>query len=611
MPVDLDVIRQLPDVVANQIAAGEVIQRPASVVKELIENSLDAGATRIVVKVQDAGKTLIEVSDNGCGMSENDARMCFERHATSKISTADDLQRIRTLGFRGEALASIAAVAQVELRTRRKEQSLGTCVVIAGGEVQKQEPVRLAEGTTLSVRNLFFNVPARRAFLKSPQTELRQIIVEFQRQAIARPDVSMELIHNDVFIFSLGPASLRQRIVHIMGGAVNEKLVPVSEKTDVLHIEGFIGKPQAAKKTRGDQFVYVNRRFVHSPYIHRAVADAYDPLLEPNTHPLFVLFLDVDPGRVDVNVHPTKQEVRFDDERMVYAFIQASVRHALARFSITPTLDFQQETAFDQLPAFSSTQSTDPTSEENKEVHSAPIYLTKQRPKHWQKLFEGMRGSQPLTVVISHPEDEEAEATPPPEEASTHSTPPYQLHRSYIISPIKSGFILIDQQAAHERILYEKYLTLINAQQPATQQQLLSQTVHFSQQDATVVQELLPDLHKLGFDIQPFGGTTFVVQGLPADLPNVPIQELLEQMIEAVKEEKVPLRIPPRERLALVLARRACLKSGQALTVKEMQELIDQLFACQSPFVTPTGRLTMITFDENDIAALFRQGRER
>ncbi len=611
MPVDLDIIRQLPDVVANQIAAGEVIQRPASVVKELMENALDAGATRIVVKVQDAGKTLIEVSDNGCGMSENDARMCFERHATSKITTADDLHRIHTLGFRGEALASIAAVAQVELRTRRKEQPLGTCVVIAGGEVEKQEPVRLAEGTMLSVRNLFYNVPARRAFLKSPQTELRQIIVEFQRQAIARPDVSMELLHNDVFVFSLGPASLRQRIVHILGGAVNEKLVPVAEKTDLLRIEGFIGKPQAAKKTRGDQFVYVNRRFVHSPYIHRAVADAYDPLLEPNTHPLFVLFLDVDPGHIDVNVHPTKQEVRFDDERMVYAFVQASVRHALARFSITPTLDFQQETAFDQLPAFSWTQPTAPSTEEKKDVPSAPIFLAKQRPKYWQKLFEGIRGNQPLTVVISHQEAEEAEATPHPEEAVTPSTPPYQLHRSYIISPIKSGFILIDQQAAHERILYEKYLTLVSAQQPATQQQLLSQTVHFSQHDATVVQELLPDLHKLGFDIQPFGGTTFVVQGLPADLPNVQIQELLEQMIEAVKEEQVPLRIPPRERLALVLARRACLKSGQALTVKEMQELIDQLFACQSPFVTPTGRLTMVTFDEHDIAALFRQGVER
>lgn len=598
----MDVIRQLPEHVANQIAAGEVILRPASAVKELLENALDAGADHIRVRLTYGGKQLIEVSDNGCGMSETDARMCFERHATSKITSIDDLNRIVSMGFRGEALASIAAVAHVTLRTRRPQDELGTLVVLEGSRVLQQEPAVVPPGTTMTVKNLFYNVPARRAFLKSEQIELRHVVEAVSRIALAHPDVQLQLEQQDVTLISVPKAPLRQRIVHLLGHAYNEKIVPVEETTNVVNIYGFIGKPDAARRTRGDQFFFVNRRFIRSPYLHRAVMTAYKDLLRPDTFPFYALFLEVDPARIDVNIHPTKEEVRFEDDKIIYAFVQAAVKHALARYTLMPTLDFSQETAFDRLPAF---QHQPPVPQSSPQSQPATqVTLRRAKTWHWEQLHQVARNDVPLTVVVPS----EAGGNEPQqalEDYSSAPVTPYQLHGRYILSPVKSGFVLIDQQAAHERILYERLLQHAEQSQPVRQQQLFPETLHVSPTHAAMLQQLIPELLPLGFDLEPFGNNTFLIRGLPPELGNLSGREALEQLLQEHQESGQKLRLRMREQLAASLSRRLAIKAGQTLSAQEMQQLIDQLFACQLPFLSPSGKRTVIRFDEEEIVRLF------
>ncbi len=602
-----NVIQLLPESVANQIAAGEVVQRPASVVKELMENAVDAGATKIHLIIRDAGKTLIQVIDDGCGMSETDARMCFERHATSKIREARDLFAIQTMGFRGEAMASIAAVAKVELRTRRASDELGTRVLIEDSTVKVHEPCQTPVGTSVAVRNLFYNVPARRNFLKSDPVEMRHIIEEFQRIALAHPELAFLLHHNDQEIFNLQAGTLRQRIVKIFGEAVNKKLVPVQEDTEILRISGFVGKPNYFRKARGEQLFFVNRRFIKSAYLHHAVMSAYEGMLPPDTYPLYVLFFDIDPSRIDVNVHPTKQEIKFEDERLVYNYLKVAIRHALGIHNVMPTLDFDQEPAFQPRP-----------------VPWPEVSPTESRERsrvdpNWRRLFEG-----PDEPPTRQPEILPSKATqqladdaaewidaPPQEDDSATvfktQRPPYQIHQRYIISPIKSGFLLIDQQAASERILYERYLEALKQQPMAIQRLLFPKNIELAPADAALLRSILPEVNRLGFDLSEFGGNAFVIHGVPA-MPTVGFTEeqWIERLLEQYKNDLDP-SLGNAERLAGAMARSAALRAGQELSVAEMQSLIDQLFACSQPYRSVSGRRCFITFELEELQRRFAE----
>lgn len=600
-----DIIHLLPDSIANQIAAGEVIQRPASAVKELLENSIDAGANNIKLIIKDVGRTLLQVIDNGCGMSETDARMSFERHATSKIKTIDDLFAIMTKGFRGEALASIAAVAQVELKTKKVEDELGNIIEIENSEVKKQEPCQCADGTSISVKNLFYNVPARRNFLKSNSVELRHIIDEFQRIALAHPKISFSLHHNGLELFHINSANLRQRIVSIFGNNYNEKLVPVEENTNVVNIYGFIGKPDSAKKTRGEQFFFVNNRFIKNMYLNHAVMSAYDELLPKGSYPLYVLFIDIDPKRIDINVHPTKQEIKFDDEKLVYAFVHAAVKRGLGKYSITPTLDFEQEQSFNRIENFIDRDAVVEKSNSGGKTF-APTPLQNSNLKNWEKLFE------------QHPEQnfpskEEEIKTPLLDENwqgddfAEEEKIPYQLHNKYIITQIKSGFIMIDQQAAHERILFEKYLEALTKNQILSQQQLFPQTISLSATDSEMLKEILHEVNALGFDIQEFGRNTFVVHGIPSVITGGSEQQVIEGILEQYKYNMRDLKLDKKENLARAMARNSSIKSGQTIDAKAMKSLIDELFACEMPYNSPSGKLTFITFDLAELEKQFEK----
>ena len=602
-----DVIHLLPENIANQIAAGEVVQRPASVVKELLENAIDAGATEIKLAIKDAGKTLIQVIDNGCGMSENDARMCFERHATSKIRESKDLFAIRTMGFRGEAMASIAAVAQVELRSRRASDELGTRVVVENSSVKTQEPCQAQPGTSLSVKNLFFSVPARKNFLKSDPVELRHILDEFQRIALANPDVFFSLHSNDQELMHLPMGNLRQRIVKVFGDSVNKKLVPVQEETDAVRVTGFVGKPDYFKKTRGEQYFFVNNRFIKSNYLHHAVVGAYEELLPPDAYPLYVLFLDINPDRIDVNVHPTKQEIKFDDEKLIYNVLKVTVRHALGSNNITPTLDFENEPAFQPMP----TRMMPRQEDSNLSVGSSQPRTDQRHAdnlRNWQRLYEGLDQAgagnagapEPLFVpegfsVVSS--DEPSALDDSSGSFSKGDKEPTQLHGQYILSQIKSGFLLIDQQAASERILYERYLEALREQPITTQRALFPRTVTLSSADAVLMRTMLDDLNCLGFEIAEFGGNAFIVHGTPAEMAGNPDEQLLLERVLAQYKENLALEPGIQENLARSMARSAAIRRGQMLTSREMRDLIDQLFACSVPYKSPTGRNCFITFD--------------
>ena len=615
-----DRIQLLPDNIANQIAAGEVIQRPSSAVKELLENAVDAGATEIKLIVADAGKSLIQVIDNGSGMSETDARMSFERHATSKISNIDDLFRIRTMGFRGEALASIAAVAQVELKSRREEDDAGTYIEIENSLVKKQEPIAFQVGTSIAMKNVFFNVPARRNFLKSNAVEMRHIVDEFIRVAMAFPEIFFSLTANGQEIFHLGSGSLKQRIVHLLGNNYTAKLVNVQENTDYLNIYGFAGKPEIAKKTRGDQYFFVNNRFIRSAYLNHAVMSAYQQMIPADSFPMYVLFIDLDPAQIDINVHPTKQEIKFEDEKIIYAFVQAAVKHALAQFSIMPTLNFDLDPGIQQLDAVSK-----PFTDEKK-VHAAASSLyntftqknqahlieSKSELKHWKDFFPAKESQIEPLQKDAVPDKLEYEQSAIGLAANAiqklqllENADLLQLHNTYMAASTNQGFILIHQQAAHERILYERYVTAAKGRPIATQRSLFPLTVQLTTPDAVLLQDLLPDLQMLGYEIELFGKDTFVVQGTPADVDQGNEKVAIEQMLEQYKHFNNDVKFSKREKLIRSLAWQHAVKPGRFLAQKEMKALADELFACAQPNITPSGNPTYIAFKKDYLERMF------
>lgn len=601
-----DIIHLLPDNIANQIAAGEVIQRPGSAVKELLENAVDAGADEIRLIINDAGKSLVQVIDNGKGMSETDARMAFERHATSKIRNIDDLFKIKTMGFRGEALASIAAVAQVELKTKREEDASGTYIEIENSKVKKQEPIAFNQGTSIAMKNLFFNVPARRNFLKSNTAELRHIVDEFIRVAMAFPDIFFSLQSNGQEVFHLEIGSLKQRIVQILGNNYNAKLVSVQEQTDYLNIMGFVGKPETAKKTRGDQYIFVNNRFIKSAYLNHAIMNAFSEMIPKDSFPTYALFIDLDPGQLDINVHPTKQEIKFEDDKIVYAFVQAAVKHALAQFSITPTLDFDLDPNIQGLDAVSKPMTT----EQKSSTASSSLYKTFSQKnqahfvernsdlKHWKDFYE-TPSEQNTSPDLSIP------AVPSLHKEYESEQPMMQLHQTYIVVQREDGFLLVHQQNAHERILYERYTHAVAGKPIATQQSLFPATIELSAPDAVILQELLPDMKELGYQLEPFGQNTFVVQGTPADVNNGSEKGAIEKILEQYKHFSNDLKYSKREKLLRSMSLQNAIKAGIQLTQKEMQGLVNDLFACETANTTPNGKPTYMTFQKNEMDKMF------
>ena len=623
-----DRIQLLPDHIANQIAAGEVIQRPASAVKELLENAVDSGASEIRLIVNEAGKALVQVIDNGQGMSETDARMCFERHATSKIKSIEDLFHIRTMGFRGEALASIAAVAQVELKTRKAEEETGTYIEIENSVVRKQEPVAAAVGTSICMKNLFFNVPARRNFLKSNAAEMRHIVDEFIRVALAFPTVFFSLTSNGQQVFHLEAGTLKQRLIQVLGNHYNARIVPVKEETDYLNIYGFVGKPETAKKTRGDQYLFVNNRFIKSPYLNHAIMGAYQDMIAADAFPMYVLFIELDPQQVDVNVHPTKQEIKFEDEKIVYAFVQAAVKHALAQFSITPTLDFDLDAGIQQLDSIQKPF----TSEKQSATTGSSIFQTFTEAnqahriegnglKHWSAAG-GERGN-PTTEWNPGASPQEAQPKPfqsllhqhlPAEQKSENAVAAagfplhnklLQLFNTYILATAAHRFLLIHQQAAHERIIYEKLVLALQGKNLPTQSSLFPATIELSPADAVLLRELLPDLHQMGYAIEPFGNNAFVVQGTPADMEQGSEPALLEKLLEQYKHFNTDVRITKREMLLRSVAAHQCIKAGTVLSLQEMDNLVTELFACNQPNSTPWGKPTYTEFTRDQLEKMF------
>ncbi len=606
----IDKIQLLPDTIANQIAAGEVIQRPASVVKELVENAIDAGASHIKLIVKNAGKTLIQIIDNGCGMSETDARMCFEKHATSKIKTADDLFNIRTMGFRGEALASIAAIAQVELKTKQADSATGTLVEIEGMQVTNQSPCATDNGTSIAVKNLFFNVPARRNFLKSDSVELKNILEEFYRIALINPMVSFQFYVNENELYHLKEGNLKQRICALFDDKYAAQMVPLSEETYALKIGGFVGKPAFAKKTRGEQYLFVNGRFIKSPYLHHAIMSAFDEMLPKDAIPFYVIQLEIDPARIDINVHPQKYEVKFEDDKLVYTFLNLAVKHALGAHAVTPTLDFNQEDHLNKTNTFTQSHSWIENSMQKNNFggdtikstnHFSPTPKTKNEidnQKNWQQLYQSAMNTAETPSVENEPllKNNDSESF----------RQPYQIHNKYIVSQIKSGFILIDQQAAHERILYEKFIVQLAQNKIASQAKLFPDTLTFDALDAQVMQAILPEVNQLGFDVQPFGQNTFVVHALPADMVNVNENAIFEELIEQFKNSENVSALNKQQKIAQILASSAALKKGKVLSAEEMKVLIDELFACENPYHAPNGRLTVAQFSLDEIEKKFQ-----
>ncbi|WP_140937815.1 DNA mismatch repair endonuclease MutL [Sphingobacterium lumbrici] len=616
-----DIIQLLPDSVANQIAAGEVVQRPASAVKELIENAIDAGAGRIKLIVREAGKALVQVIDDGCGMSITDARLCFERHATSKIRKAEDLFAIRTMGFRGEAMASIAAISQVELKTRREADELGTIIQIEGSKVVDQYPESLSTGTSISVKNLFYNIPARRNFLKSNSVEMRHIIDEFQRVALAHPEIFFSLHSDGNEIFHLTAGTLKHRIVHLFGNNYNQRLVPVEEETTIINVSGFVGKPEFAKKTRGEQFFFVNKRFVKDPYLHHAIMNAYEEILPADSYPLYVLFIEIDPSKIDINVHPTKTEIKYEDEKAIYAILRSAVKRSLGRYNIAPSLDFNQETSFSNFitqkpldeiqmptisfnPNFNPFESDQPTTASRSSSYAAGLEKKTGIPQNWDTLYQ-ITEQESTEQLPLHPFDKdqsEEKNIQKPESRKQF----FQIHNRYIVSQIHSGFLLIDQQAAHERILFEQYKEHLDDNKGSSQQSLFPQTVELSIGDFELMTDILPELHTLGFQLRPFGKTTYIVDGIPADLGNnVNEAKIIEQLLEDFKNNKSELRLNKRENLARSLAKSAALKSGTVLDNESMADLIDKLFACESPNISVHGKPTLITYTLQELMERF------
>lgn len=654
-----DVIHLLPDHIANQIAAGEVIQRPSSAVKELLENAIDAGASEIKLIINDAGKALVQVIDNGKGMSPTDARMAFERHATSKIATIEDLFHIRTMGFRGEALASIAAVAQVELKSRRAEDEAGTFLSIENSKVKIQEAVACPQGTSISMKNVFFNVPARRNFLKSNPTELKNIIDEFTRVAMAFPEIHFSFTSNGQQVFFLEKGSLKQRIVQLLGNQYKSKLVPVQDETSYLTIKGFIGKPETARKTRGDQYIFANNRFIRSAYLNHAIASAYADLIPKDSFPGFVLFIDLDPAEIDINVHPTKQEIKFTDEKIVYAFVQAAVKHALAQFSIAPSLDFTLDPLIQSLPAVQQPL----TDAQKASTASGALFQSFTQkgqahliePDSYQPWREMKKQDEAIKerlheiavntpVVASNPPlgpadtpdvagntswkselaklkdqfntqsdtdgllDFEHEHRPVSREqrfAWISEAPLMQLHNTYIAAITTQGYMLVHQQYAHERVVYEKLQKALYGKPIATQQNLFPVHVNLQPADAILLAELLPEIKQLGYQIEPAETNAFEIKGTPADVDTGNEQRAIEQILDQYKHFNAEFKFSKREKLIRTLAWQQSIKPGKPLQDKEMRTLLEQLFLCSIPNATPSGKPTYVNYKLTDLEKIF------
>ena len=611
-----DIIQLLPDAVANQIAAGEVIQRPASVVKELVENALDSGTNEVTIHIKDAGKTLIKITDNGCGMSPTDARMAFERHATSKILSASDLFCIRTMGFRGEALASVAAIADVELRTKRVEDEVGTLLHIVGSEVKKQEPVACNNGTTLEIKNLFFNVPARRKFLKSNTTELKHIINEIQRIAIPNPEIQFSFFHNYAPLYDLAKTNYRKRIVNIFGKNINQSLVPVKEETGVVKITGYVGMPKFARKTMGEQFFFVNKRYMRHPYFHKAVMQAYQKLLPADTFPSYFLFLDLDPAGIDINVHPTKTEIKFENDRVIWQIIHASVRESLGKHNVVPSIDFDQNGSID-IPV----PGKEPGEQSYPEIKLNPDYnpFDQQKPvsqgswgssgfekedaSNWEDLYAGAKSGKERQPEISFRES--SHETQRTEQYSGKKV--LQLKQKYILTPVKSGLMIIDQKRAHERILFEKFMEVLKSESVASQQQLFPQTIEMNAADAALLKDILNDLLSLGFDIREFGKNTFVINGTPGVLDVSSPEIIVEKLLEEYKNSPVNARAKAKEQVAISLAKASALDYGTDLEQKEIDHLIDNLFACSTPNYSPEGKKVLTIQPLDEIEKMFNK----
>ncbi|MDR1743342.1 MAG: DNA mismatch repair endonuclease MutL [Dysgonamonadaceae bacterium] len=606
-----DIIHLLPDSIANQIAAGEVIQRPASVVKELVENSLDAGASHIQILIKDAGRTLVQVIDNGKGMSLTDVRMAFERHATSKIKSADDLFSLTTMGFRGEALPSIAAVAQVEVKTRRPEDEVGSFLSIAGSEVEKQEAVSCAEGTSISVKNIFFNVPARRKFLKSNETERRNIFAEIERIVLVHPDVEFTLIENDVQTLRLPAATLRQRISQMVGKNINPQLIEINADTSLAKMHGYISKPEFARKTKGNQFFFVNGRYIRHPYFHKAVTTAFAPLIPADENPVYFIYLEVDPASIDVNIHPTKTEVKFENEPALWQILLVTVKESLGKFNEIPSIDFDREDAPD-IPIFDPAKSVSMP-----KVNTNPDYnpfLTasgggnkyhKQLPNfNWEELYHGFEnyrdepsGSQGEEKPADLFDQKTGENGFPAEISPEH----YQFKQRYILTSVKSGLMIIDQHRAHVRILFDKYIDQIKNRRGISQRVLFPEMLDLSAAEASALPAIIDDLEALGFELSNLGNNTFAIQGIPSEIENPQSATLIRSMIDKSIETESNLKDDMRESIALSLANQTAMPYGRTLSLDEMLLIVNQLFATSTPNFTPDGRTVIAVISDEEL----------
>ena len=608
------IIQLLPDNVANQIAAGEVIQRPASVVKELMENAIDAGAETIELSLIDAGRTLIRIQDDGLGMSEYDTRLCIERHATSKIREHDDLYSIDSFGFRGEALASIAAISQLEIQSRQEDMPTATTLKVEASKVLSQEPTMRTRGTSISVKNIFYNVPARRAFLKSDNVELKHCLSEFVKIALAHPEKKFLLKHNQRELYKLKEGNHNQRIIALLGSNHQEQLVPVAEKTSIVNIHGSIGKPQFSKKSRGDQYFFVNKRFVKSGYLHHAIMNAYQGLLQEGQFPLYVLFLEIDPSKIDVNVHPTKTEIKFLDEKSIYAILMSGIKRSLSQYSVSPALDFDQENALHAFEAAGAMRARAFA------PSGSPFGSSVKVGKTLRFNTEGLRsnstsgqdGENGGLHVVS--DSIQLETTPSNDSSPVEAPegkgdkPVFQLHHQYILAQIKSGMMLIDQEAAHKRILFEKFKDQLWTEETGSQRILFQEQLELSAMDALLLHEIMPKVKEAGFEIESDKADEFVVKGIPANMALGMTKDIIHDLIEQYKSDKDAFREQANDRIALTLAKKCSVKKGNRLSTSEMNHIINELFACSSPFVDPEGIPTIIKISLEQISSLYSKG---
>lgn len=609
-----DIIQLLPDHVANQIAAGEVVQRPASVVKELMENAIDAGAATVKLIIKDGGKTLIQVVDDGVGMSATDARLSFERHATSKIRKAEDLFNLSTNGFRGEALASIAAIAHVEMQSRTDQDQVATRIRIEGSKIISQEVTVAPKGTSMMVKNLFFNIPARRNFLKSTQVELRHIIDEFQRVALAHPGIAFHLFNNGSEIFNLPSSNERQRIVNIFGSKTNEKLVPVQEETQVVTIRGFISKPEFAKKSRGEQFFFVNNRFIKSPYLNHAIVSAFEGLIKKESHPGYFLYLTVDPGSIDINIHPTKTEIKFDDEHTLYAILRSTVKHSLGQFNVIPALDFEQdqnlETPYDyknktaEQPRVVVDSGFNPFKENLTVTEGSPSFK-KQTAKGWESLYVGMESqgnNDPEFSSVSFESDTITGSIFDDNKIGLDTvTTTFQLRRKYIVTTIKSGMVVIDQSRAHQRVLYEKFLKNITVKEAISQQLLFPLSLTFSKSDLDIIMEIQENLTRIGFVFEAIDDIGLKITGVPLSVPESEVEMILDQLILDYQQDFVGDGFSQTDVLSKTLAKSLSVKTGEVLDRESQLALVNDLFACKESRLSPFNKSIYVTITEGDI----------